>query len=469
MAAEFVEGRVLTERSASESSRGRTQSRSNTMLRLARVREAASKNRKQSFTALLHHVTPELLESSFYGLKRQAVSGVDGITWQKYSENLEDKIVDLHNRIQCGSYRPKPARQVHIPKSDGSRRALSIQCVEDKIAQQAIVTVLNQIYETDFQGFSYGFRPKRSQHDALDALTCGIVKRKVNWVLDLDIRKFFDTVEHEWLNRMLKHRIQDKRLLKLITRWIKVGIVDGDGKRCAASIGVPQGAVISPLLSNIYLHYVFDLWSEQWRKKKASGDVIIIRYADDAVLGFQSKLDAQEYRIDLEHRLSQFGLSLHCDKTRLIQFGRFAREKCARRGSKPETFDFLGFTHFCSTKRNGEFQVGRKTSKKRLVKQIAAVQSSLRQRLHHPPLTTLRWLESVLRGHMNYYGVPGNISSVSVFRTEIIRRWFKMLRRRSQRKAIVWSWFSGWINRQLPHAKVVHPYPGERFHAKYSQ
>ena len=262
MAAEFVEGRVLTERSASESSRGRTQSRSNTMLRLARVREAASKNRKQSFTALLHHVTPELLESSFYGLKRQAVSGVDGITWQKYSENLEDKIVDLHNRIQCGSYRPKPARQVHIPKSDGSRRALSIQCVEDKIAQQAIVTVLNQIYETDFQGFSYGFRPKRSQHDALDALTCGIVKRKVNWVLDLDIRKFFDTVEHEWLNRMLKHRIQDRRLLKLITRWIKVGIVDGDGKRCTASICVPQGAVISPLLSDIYLHYVFDLWSQ---------------------------------------------------------------------------------------------------------------------------------------------------------------------------------------------------------------
>jgi len=440
------------------------------MSQLACVREAASKDKKQTFTALLHQVSPELLLTSFYKLKRQAATGIDGQTWQNFENSLESNIIDLHARIQNGQYRPKPSRQVLIPKGDGTERPLSIQCIEDKIAQQAIVAVLTQIYDDDFLGFSYGFRPNRSQHDALDALTCGILKRKVNWVLDLDIRKFFDTVEHEWLIQMLQHRVQDKRVLKLIMLWIKVGVVDKGGSRQSAHVGVPQGAVISPLLSNIYLHYVFDLWSHKWRTDRARGDVIVVRYADDAVLGFQDKWDANEYRVKLERRLEKFGLSLHRDKTRLIRFGRFATQQCAGDGArKPETFDFLGFTHVCTKKRNGEFQVGRRTSRGRLVRQIKAVQTELRRRLHHRPLQTLKWLARVMQGHMNYYSVPDNIYQVTLFRTEIVRRWFKILKRRSQRSSIVWSWFCSWVNRLMPRARVVHPYPGERFYARYSQ
>jgi len=440
------------------------------MSQLARVREAASKDKKQIFTALLHQVSPELLLISFYKLKRHAAKGIDGQTWQNFEGNLEVNIIDLHTRIQSGQYRPKPSRQVLIPKSDGSKRPLSIQCIEDKIAQQAIVALLTQIYDDDFIGFSYGFRPNRGQHDALDALTCGIVKRKVNWVLDLDIRKFFETVEHDWLIRMLQHRVKDQRVLKLIILWIKVGVVDEKGCRQSAHIGVPQGAVISPLLSNIYLHYVFDLWSHQWRSKRAQGDVIIVRYADDAVLGFQNKWDANEYRVQLESRLDRFGLTLHRDKTRLIRFGRFAAQQCADEGStKPETFDFLGFTHICTKKRNGEFQVGRRTSRARLVGQIKGVQAELRRRLHWRPLQTLKWLARVMQGHMNYYSVPGNLYRVSLFRTEIVMRWFKLLKRRSQRSSLVWRWFGSWVNRLMPKVRVVHSYPGERFYAKYSQ
>jgi len=437
---------------------------------LARVREAALKDKKQTFTALLHQVSPELLLISFYKLKRQAATGIDGQTWQNFEESLENNILDLHARIQNGRYRPKPSRQVLIPKGDGSKRPLSIQCVEDKIAQQAVVAVLTQIYDDDFVGFSYGFRPNRGQHDALDALTCGIVKRKVNWVLDLDIRQFFDTVEHDWLIQMLEHRVKDQRIIKLIKRWIKVGLVDEAGCRRSAHIGVPQGAVISPLLSNIYLHYVFDLWSHQWRTVKARGDVIIVRYADDAVLGFQYKRDADRYRFELKNRLEKFGLMLHRDKTRLIRFGRFAAQQCEDYGlRKLETFDFLGFTHFCTTKRNGEFQVGRRTSRVRLMRQIRGVQFELRRRLHHRPLLTLKWLVRVMQGHMNYYSVPGNIYQVTLFRDEIVRRWFKILKRRSQRSSIVWGWFCEWVNRLMPRARIVHAYPGERFFAKYSQ
>lgn len=469
-AAERVEGRVLTKRNASELARDRTQCREITKLRLARVREAALKDREQSFTALMHHLTPELLISSFYQLRKQAAKGIDGLTWQDYEGELENRINDLHRRMHGGIYKPKPARRVYIPKGDGSKRPLSIQCVEDKIAQLAVVTLLNQIYETNFKGFSYGFRPGRGQHDALDALTFGIVKRKVNWVLDLDIRQFFDTVEHEWLIQMLRHRVQDKRLIKLITRWIKVGIADEGGKRHPAHLGVPQGAVISPLLANIYLHYVFDLWSHQWRVKKAKGDVVIVRYADDAVLGFQSKWDANEYRALLVQRLAKFGLVLHADKTRLIRFGRFAAQQRAERGEgKPESFDFLGFTHFCTKRKNGEFQVGRKTSRKRLVKQIKAIQTELRRRLHNPPRQTLAWLVRVVRGHMNYYAVPGNVVRLSLFRTEVVKRWFKLLRRRSQRTSVNWNWFSPWVNRFIPKVHIVHAYPEERFIANHSK
>ena len=460
----------MTEENIGETICDRTQCRNIAMSRLAGVREVAIRERKLTFTALMHQVTPELLVTSFYQLKKQAARGVDGISWSEYEEGLETRVSDLHRRIQSGRYKPQPARRVYIPKGNGELRPLSIQCVEDKVAQQAVSMLLGQIYETDFMGFSYGFRPNRSQHDALDALTFGIVKRKVNWVLDLDIRKFFDTVEHEWLIRMLQHRVKDSRLLKLIVRWIKVGFVDDVGRRHPAHFGVPQGSVISPLLSNIYLHYVFDLWSNKWRADNAQGDIVIIRYADDAVLGFQNKWDANRYQAQLIERLAKFGLSLNTDKTRLIRFGRFASAQRAKYGAgKPESFEFLGFTHYCSRKRNGDFMVGRITSRKRLVTQIKAVQVELRRRLHMPPRQTLAWLVRVLRGHANYYSVPGNIVRVSEFRQQLVKRWYKLLRRRSQRTSVNWSWFGPWVTSNLPKVRVVHPFPEERFYAKHPQ
>lgn len=460
----------MTERNVDEFARSQTQSWGNTMSGLARVREKANKDKQQSFTALMHHLTPELLSQSFYQLKRQAAMGIDGMQWQDYQEDLGSRLVDLQARIQSGRYKPKPARQVHIPKGNGEQRTLSIQCLEDKLVQQAVVTLLNQIYETDFLGFSYGFRPKRSQHDALDALTYGLCKKKVNGVLDLDIRQFFDSVEHDRLIQMLQHRVRDKRLIKLIVRWIKVGAVDESGKRQAAHCGLPQGAVISPLLSNIYLHYVFDQWSQQWRNRRATGEVLIIRYADDAVLCFQNQWEAKEYLRQLNSRLEKFGLTLHPEKTKLIQFGRFAAEQRARhKQGKPETFDFLGFTHYCTVRRNGSFKVGRKTIRKRLVSQIKAVQQGLRKRMHDPVDLTLKWLRSVITGHMNYYSVPGNGKQVSVFMNEIVRRWIKMLRRRSQRHTITGDRFGPWVRRKLPKVRIVHPYPEVRFRARYSK
>lgn len=468
--AEWVEERVLTKRNASEFDRDQTQSWACAMSGFTRVREVAKKDKGQSFTTLMHHLTRELLRQSFYQLKRQAAKGVDGVSWYGYQEELENRLLDLHTRIQQGRYKPKPARRVYIPKGNGEQRPLSIQCVEDKLVQQAVVTLLNQIYETDFKGLSYGFRPARSQHDALDALTYGLCKKKVNWVLDLDIRQFFDTVEHDWLIRMIQHRVSDKRLIKLITRWIKVGVVDGEGARQSAQRGLPQGAVISPLLSNIYLHYAFDLWSHQWRQKRAKGEVLIVRYADDAVLCFQNKWDASEYLVQLHQRLNRFGLAVHPEKTRLIQFGRYAKEQCVKRNEgKPKTFDFLGFTHYCTVRQNGDFKVGRKTIRKRMVNQISAVQRELRRRMHEPIGLTLKWLRSVLTGHMNYYGVPGNGQSVSLFHNEVVKRWFKILRRRSQRYTITWERFGPWVRRLLPKVRIVHPYPEMRFRVKYSK
>ncbi len=468
--AESVEGRALTKRNTRECARDQTQCWENTMSRLARVRETAVRHRKQTFTALMHHLTPTLLEQSFYQLKRKAAEGIDGISWSQYEEGLDDRLGDLCKRIQDGRYRPKPARRVYIPKADGSKRPLSILSVEDKIAQQAIVTILNQIYETDFMGFSYGFRPQRSQHDALDALAWSITRTRVNWVLDVDIRKFFDTVEHEWLIRMIQHRVQDKRLIKLIIRWIKVGITDDTGKRYPAQRGIPQGSVISPLLASIYLHYVFDIWSHQWRRKKAKGTVTVVRYADDVVLGFQYEWEAKEYLGLLNQRLQAFGLATHPEKTRLICFGRFAVSRRAARGEgRPETFDFLGFTHYCTTCRRGNFKLGRKTSSKRLIKQIQEVKRVLRQRMHFPVNENLEWLNQVIRGHVNYYGVPGNSKAIGRFRMEIVRRWMKLLRRRSQRSKLNWEKFSPWVDRHLVKARVVHPYPEQRLRAKHSR
>jgi len=381
--AETVEGRTLPEVNSQQTTVVRTQSRGNTSSGLMTVRQAAQQGRDVRFTALLHHITVDLLEHSYNALKRRAAPGIDGVTWQAYGERLSKSLTDLHTRIHKWSYRAKPARRTMIPKADGSERPLSILCLEDKIVQQAVVYVLEAIYEPEFLGFSYGFRPERSQHDALDALSTGIYRKRVNWVLDADIRGFFDAMSHDWILRFLQHRIADKRLLRLISKWLKVG-THHDGRHERSSQGTPQGAVVSPILANVYLHYVFDLWANVWRRKKAIGDVVIVRYADDVVLGFEHEHEARAFLADLHERLKTFELTLHPDKTRLIQFGRWAINNRKRQGlGKPETFDFLGFTHFCTrSRKNGAFVIGRKTIRKRMRARLQFIKVELRRRLH---------------------------------------------------------------------------------------
>jgi group II intron reverse transcriptase/maturase len=411
---------------------------------------------------LLHHITVELLEQSYYALKRNSAPGIDGVTWRAYGENLEEKLTELHARVHRGGYRARPARRTYIPKSDGSQRPLSVLCLEDKIVQQAVVFVLEAIFEADFLGFSYGFRPGRGQHDALDALHAGIYRRRVNWVLDADIQGFFDAMSHDWMMRFA-----DKRILRLIAKWLKVGITDGH-HAVRSHVGTPQGAVISPILANIYLHYVFDLWTQAWRRKKASGDVTVIRYADDIVLGFEHEQEAQAFLQDLRERMRSFELALHPDKTRLIRFGRHAAEQRGRLGQgKPETFDFLGFTHFCTRSRiTGAFVIGRKTIKKRMRAQLQAIKMELRRRWHDTIAETGAWLNRVLIGHLNYYAVPLNARSLTWFLTRVRVLWRRALLRRSQRARMTWERFRRLTDRYFPPVRILHPLPCHRFDAK---
>ena len=466
--AEQVEGRGLTKGNTPQTAALRTQGRAGASNGLGRVREAARKDKETRFTSLLHHVTIDLLKESYYSLKRGAAPGVDGVTWKEYENELEEKLCDLKDRVHRGAYRAQPSRRAYIPKPDGSKRRLGIASLEDKIVQQALGTVLNQIYEEDFLDFSYGFRPGRGQHDALDALWVGISSRKVNWVLDADIRGFFDALDHGWLMKFVEHRIADQRVLRLIRKWLKVGVFE-DGRRSRTQVGTPQGAVISPLLGNVYLHYVLDLWVEQWRTMYARGDVIIVRYADDFVMGFQYRWEAERFQMELRQRLQKFGLSLHAEKTRLIEFGRFAAENRRQRGQgKPESFDFLGFTHSCGTRRNdGSFIIRRKTMSERARNKLRFVKETLMRIRHRPPAEVGAWLRRVLQGYFNYYAVPGNTVSLDVFRTQVQRSWLRALRRRSQRHRMAWSRFSRYCEKWLPHARVLHPYPSVRFYAKY--
>ncbi|MCQ1061384.1 group II intron reverse transcriptase/maturase [Photobacterium sp. DNB23_23_1] len=471
-AAEFVEGRPLTKGNSQQRLHVQTQSWNYVTSGLLAVRNVAKKDKKRQFTNLLKHIDEQLLNESFFKLKRRSAAGCDGVTWDRFRLNLAGNIRELHDQIHTGRYKPKPARRVFILKEDGSQRPLSIICLRDKVVQQAMVTVLNQIYEEDFLGFSYGFRPGRGQHDALDALNVAITKRKVNWVLDLDISKFFDTVEHDWLIRFLQHRIGDKRVVRLINQWLKVGILDEHGHRVHAKLGTPQGAVISPLLANIYLHYVFDLWLNRERTRSAQGEVVIVRYADDAVLGFQKHKDAQACLCGLKARLKSFGLQIHPDKTKLIRFGRFAlsqfKEQKAR--GKPGTFDFLGFTHYCGLKYQGdkgEVAIKRKTKRKRLTNQLKKIRHELKRRLHDKPYETGQWLRRVVQGHINYYGVPYNSKSLSLFIEEVRKAWLKALRRRSQRSQMTWSRFERLAKYWIPPPRIVHPYPEKRFYAMH--
>lgn len=464
LSAEAVEGRTLPKRNTGQATAVRTQSRGTASSGLVGVRQAARQSKDVQFTALLHHITVGLLEQSYFSLKRNSAPGLDGVTWQAYGENLIEKLTALHTQIHKGSYRAQPARRTMIPKSDGTERPLSILCLEDKIVQQAVVFVLEAIYEENFLGFSYGFRPGRGQHDALDALSTGIYRKRVNWVLDADIKKFFDTMDHDWLMRFLQHRIGDKRLLRLIAKWLKVGVMNGAHREFSVQ-GAPQGAVISPILANVYLHYVFDLWSHQWRRQKAHGDMIIIRYADDSVLGFEFEQEAKRFLQDLQERLQAFGLTLHPDKTKLIRFGRDAIRDRKRLGErKPETFDFLGFTHFCThSRKNGAFVVGRKTIKKRMRATLQAIKIELRRRWHDPLPMTGQWIHKVLVGHMNYFSVSGNDPSIWLFFHEVQRLWLRRIRRRSQKGFMNWDRFVRITARFFPRVRLLHPHPCYRF------
>jgi len=465
LSAESGEGRPLIKENASQSNTYPTQSGKGVSQGLAGVRKAAREHKEMKFTALLHHLTVDLLRESFYSLKRKAAPGVDGVTWQEYETGLEDRLVVLHGRVHGGAYRALPSRRVYIQKEDGRQRPLGVAALEDKIVQQAVVTILNQIYEEDFLGFSYGFRPGRSQHDALDALSYALLKKKVNYILDADIRGFFDNLDKSWMIQFMEHRVADPRILRLIRKWLKAGVME-EGQWSEPQTGTPQGSVISPLLANVYLHYSFDLWVNVWRQKWAQGEVVVVRYADDTILGFQYQTDADRFLENLRERLAKFGLELHPDKTRRIEFGRFAEQNRKRRGEgKPETFDFLGFTHISGKNSLGRFMVRRTTIRQRMRGKLRQIQQQLRMRMHDPLPQTGRWLRSVVQGHFNYYAVPGNLASQGAFRDRVLALWWRTLRRRSQQHRFSWTRSLTLAERWLPQPSTLHPFPDARFAA----
>jgi RNA-directed DNA polymerase len=464
--AEVVEGRGVAKGNADKTSALRTQSRTScASMGLESVREVARRDRRVRFTALLHHITPSLLVESFYALQRNAAAGVDGVTWREYELILNERVRDLHREVHTGSYRVQPSRRVFIRKADGRQRPLGIASLEDKIVQQAVATILSTIYEEDFLGFSYGFRRGRGQHDALDALAVGIKSRNVNWILDADIQSFFDEIDHDWMLRFLEHRIADPRMLFLIRKWLKAGVVE-NGRRIPAVRGTPQGSVVSPLLSNIYLHYVLDLWAHQWRRKHAWGDVVVVRYADDSVFGFESEKTARRFLAAMQERFAKFGLALHPDKTRLIEFGRFAATDRRKRGQRrPETFDFLGFTHCCGRDRRGRFQIVRLTVKKRMRATLLSLKQALMRRRHESIAVVGNWLNRVVQGYYNYHAVPTNLKRLEGFRSEVCRAWRHALLRRSQRHRLPWDRYNRLARRFIPYCRKLHPYPEARFHA----
>jgi RNA-directed DNA polymerase len=466
-AAEPVEPRAETEGNADQQSTCRAQSRESVSQALERVRKVAKERKEERFTALFHHISIDLLEGAFFELKENAAPGVDGLTWSGYEAELERHLEDLHSRLHRGAYRAQPSRRVYIPKPDGRQRPLAVAALEDKIVQRAVVALLNVIYEEAFLGFSYGFRPGRGTHDALDALVVGIERRKVNWILDADIQSFFDSVSQEWLVRFVEHRIGDPRIIRLIQKWLKAGILE-DGAVTTSDRGTGQGSVISPLLANIYLYYVLDLWAKSWRQQEATGDMIIVRYADDFIIGFEHEHDARRFWNELRERLGKFALTLHPEKTRLIEFGRFAAKNRKARGlGKPETFNFLGFTFICGKSRRGKFLVKRKTRRDRMRAKLKMITEELRRRMHWPIPELGKWLGYVISGYFNYHAVPTNYRSLVAFRDEIIRRWQRALNRRSQKGAVTWARIMKLAEAWLPQPRILHPWPYQRFAVRY--
>lgn len=464
--AEAAEGRGWAKGNPGQGDTRRTQGRRQDVpSALERIRQAAERSKGERFTALYHHICePEMLRRAYLSLKREAAPGVDGQTWRAYGEDLEGNLRDLSERLKRGAYHAKPVRRVYIPKGDGRQRPIGVTTLEDKIVQRATVEVLNAIYETDFVGFSYGFRPGRGPHNALDALWVGLMTRRVNWVLDADIRGCFDAIDHGWLVKFIEHRIGDRRVIRLIQKWLKAGVLE-DGTRTRSEAGTPQGGSVSPVLANVYLHYVFDLWVRQWRERQSRGEVIVVRYADDLIVGFQHRDEAERFVAELRARFERFNLELHPEKTRLIEFGRMAADDRRRRGEgKPETFDFLGFTHICGRRRDGRFTVKRKTARDRMRRKLKEVHGELRRRMHRPIPEEGRWLGTVVRGHARYYGVPGNSDAIQRFRYEVLCHWRRIASRRSQRGYVTWAKLNRWAARWIPPARICHPYPNQRLH-----
>jgi len=466
--AEWVEPRAGTEGNTGQAHTRRTQSRGSVSQGLDRVRQAAKQRKKEKFTALLHHVTVDLLRDAFLALKRRAAPGVDGVTWQDYEADLEGNLQDLHARVHRGTYRAQPVRRRFIPKpGTDKQRPLGIAALEDKIVQRAVVVVLNAIYEEDFLGFSYGFRPGRGQHDALDALSVAICETPVNWILDADIRSFFDGLSQEWLVRFLEHRIGDERVIRLVRKWLKAGVLE-DGAWSVSETGTPQGAVASPLLANVYLHYVFDLWAQQWRRREATGNVIFVRFADDIVAGFEHEADAKRFWDAMRVRFEQFGLELHAEKTRLLAFGRHAAVRRQRKGlGKPETFTFLGFTVICGKSRRGAFLLHRKTRGDRMRARLREIKEQLRSRMHDAIPEQGRWLKAVVTGFFAYHAVPTNSRALGAFRYHVIKLWLRTLRRRSQKDRMTWERIAKIADHWLPAPRVLHPWPNQRFAVKH--
>ena len=462
-AAEPVEPRAGTKGNVDQQSTRRAQDRESVSQALARIRQAAKLRKEEQFTALLHHVSVDLLRAAFSALKKDAAPGVDGLVWRDYAADLERNLEDLHDRVHRGAYRALPSRRQYIPKPDGRQRPIAVCALEDKIVQRATAAVLNAIYEEEFLGFSYGFRPQRSPHDALDALVVGITTKKVNWILEVDIRSFFDEVNRDWLARFLEHRIADPRILRLIQKWLNAGVLE-DGVVTVGDKGTGQGTVISPLLANIYLHYSFDLWAERWRRREATGDMIIVRYADDIVVGFEHESDARRFWDAMRERLEVFSLSLHPDKTRLVEFGRHAAANRAQRGlGKPETFSFLGFTFICGKSRRGNFLIKRRSRNDRMKAKLTEVSGELRRRMHQSIPEQGTWLQQVVTGYFAYHAVPTNWDALGAFRFELVRRWWWTLRRRSQKSALPWDRMKKLADEWLPQPRILHPWPNQRF------
>jgi len=458
-AAEGLEGRRLAKRNLPEATTLRTQGRARVQAALGRVRQAAEEKKGERFTALLHHIYAiDTLRAAFHSLERDAAAGVDGETWATYGQALEARLKELSDRVRRGVYRPQPVRRVYIPKRDGKQqRPIGVPTVEDKIVQRATVSVLNAVYEAEFAGFSYGARPGRSAHQALAALDRAIDKKPVKWVLDADLRDFFGSVDQHWLMRFVEHRIGDKRVVRLIRRWLAAGVLE-EGVWTRSETGTPQGGSISPVLANVYMHYVFDLWAQRWRKTAARGEVIIVRYLDDFIVGFQHRSDAEGFAKVLRERLEQYGLQLHSDKTRLMEFGRYAAQNRRERGQgKPETFQFLGFVHSSGRTRTGSFVVRRQTAGQRVRAKLKDVSQELRRRWHAPIPEVGGWLAAVVRGHCQYYGIVGNARAIRRFREAVCRLWQRALGRRSQKSQVSWARMQRLERRWIPPARIVHP------------